>query len=132
MIGGTALVATGAAVILPAVAVGALNLLGFSAIGPVAGERDDFQANRSSWLTYKSVFDMRPTGSIAAGIQSTFYGGAVASGSAFALAQAAAMGGIAVGGAAEVMAGTFALTAGVAALAGAAGGEDDPDEAENY
>lgn len=38
LVGGTALAITGAAVVLPAVAVGALNLLGFSAIGPVAGE----------------------------------------------------------------------------------------------
>jgi len=82
----------GAAVVLPALAVGGLGLLGFSAVGPVAG-------------------------SAAALIQSTFYGGAVASGSAFALAQAAAMGGIAVGSAAEVVAGAFALTAGVGVVA---------------
>lgn len=40
LVGGTALAIAGAAVVLPAVAVGALNLLGFSAIGPVAGESD--------------------------------------------------------------------------------------------
>ncbi|KAG8945990.1 hypothetical protein FRC04_012109 [Tulasnella sp. 424] len=51
--------------------------------------------------------------SLAAAIQSIFYGGAVASGSAFALCQGAAMGGIVVGSVVEI-------TAGVVALGGAA------------
>ncbi|KAG8893996.1 hypothetical protein FRC01_013225 [Tulasnella sp. 417] len=66
-----ALVVGGTVAVAPALAVGGLGLLGFSAAGPVAG-------------------------SIVAGIQSAVYGGAVASGSVFAGAQAAAMGGIAV------------------------------------
>jgi len=68
---GLGLVALGGITVAPAVGVGALNLLGFSASGIVSG-------------------------SIAAGIQSTFYGGTIASGSAFALAQSAAAGGIVV------------------------------------
>lgn len=51
---------------LSIVAVGALGLIGFSPVGPVAG-------------------------SIAAVVQSTVYGGAVASGSFFAIAQSIAM-----------------------------------------
>jgi len=103
LVAGGALAAMGAVVVLPAVAIGGLGLLGFSAAGPVAG-------------------------SIAAGIQSAVYGGAVASGSAFALAQAAAMGGIAVGSAAEVIAGAFALSAGVGLLAnGSQGAAEDED-----
>ncbi|KAG8917675.1 hypothetical protein FRC01_002294 [Tulasnella sp. 417] len=66
-----ALIVGGGAALAPAAAVAGLGLLGFSAAGPVAG-------------------------SVAAGIQATFYGGAVGSGSLFALAQSAAMGGIAV------------------------------------
>lgn len=66
-----ALVAGGTVAVAPALAVGGLGLLGFSAAGPVAG-------------------------TVAAGIQSAVYGGTVASGSLFATAQAAAMGGIAV------------------------------------
>ncbi|KAG9003995.1 hypothetical protein FRB95_001618 [Tulasnella sp. JGI-2019a] len=104
-VGGAALVTVGAVVVLPAIAVGGLGLLGFSAAGPVAG-------------------------SIAAMIQSTCYGGAVASGSAFALAQSAAMGGIAVGTAAEVVAGAFAVTAGARILHNAANGEDDATDRE--
>ncbi|THH07080.1 hypothetical protein EW145_g3619 [Phellinidium pouzarii] len=55
----------------PALLVGGLNILGFSAVGPVAG-------------------------TAAAAIQSVFYGGAVQAGSAFALCQSAAMGGAAL------------------------------------
>jgi hypothetical protein len=56
------------------------------------------------------------TGSLAAFIRSFFYGGAVAAGSRFAGAQAAAMGGIAFSGA-QVVAGLAAAGAGAAALA---------------
>ncbi|KAJ7615545.1 hypothetical protein FB45DRAFT_935949 [Roridomyces roridus] len=68
---GIGLVTVGGITVAPAVLVGTLNLLGFSATGVVSG-------------------------SIAAGIQSAVYGGAVASGSLFSMAQAATMGGIAV------------------------------------
>lgn len=54
---------------------------------------------------------------MAAAIQSVFYGGAVSSGSLFALAQSAAMGGIAVGTATEVAAGAVALGTGATMLA---------------
>ncbi|KAG8880503.1 hypothetical protein FRB97_000738 [Tulasnella sp. 331] len=103
IVGGGALAVTGATIVLPAIAVGGLGLLGFSAVGPVAG-------------------------SIAATIQSVCYGGAVASGSAFALAQAAAMGGIAVGSAAEIVAGAFAVTAGAGLIGNALGGAEDRGE----
>lgn len=36
--GGSALAVTGASIVVPAVTVGVLNLLGFGAAGPVAGE----------------------------------------------------------------------------------------------
>ncbi|KAJ7752887.1 hypothetical protein B0H16DRAFT_1690905 [Mycena metata] len=65
------LIALGGITVGPAILVGTLNVLGFSASGVVGG-------------------------SIAAGIQSAFYGGYVASGSVFALAQSAAAGGIVV------------------------------------
>ncbi|KAJ7034434.1 hypothetical protein C8F04DRAFT_1234284 [Mycena alexandri] len=65
------LIALGGIAVGPAILVGTLNILGFSASGVVGG-------------------------SIAAGIQSVLYGGYVASGSAFALAQSAAAGGIVV------------------------------------
>ncbi|KAG9003996.1 hypothetical protein FRB95_001617 [Tulasnella sp. JGI-2019a] len=104
--GGGALVAVGAGVVLPAMAVGGLGLLGFSSVGPVAG-------------------------SAAAAIQSGFYGGAIASGSAFALAQAAAMGGIAVGSTAEIVAAAFAVTAGVGFLRNAANEESDETAGED-
>ncbi|KAJ7915837.1 hypothetical protein B0H13DRAFT_2452687 [Mycena leptocephala] len=68
---GLGLVTLGGVTVGPAILVGTLNLLGFSASGVVGG-------------------------SIAAGIQSALYGGYVASGSAFALAQSAAAGGIIV------------------------------------
>ncbi|KAJ7473263.1 hypothetical protein FB451DRAFT_1248871 [Mycena latifolia] len=68
---GLGMVAVGGITVGPAILVGTLNLLGFSASGVVAG-------------------------SIAAGIQSAVYGGAVASGSLFAMAQSATMGGMAV------------------------------------
>lgn len=66
-----ALVVGGTVAVAPALAIGGLGLLGFSAAGPVAG-------------------------TVAAGVQSAVYGGAVGSGSLFAIAQGAAMGGIAV------------------------------------
>ncbi|KIO20252.1 hypothetical protein M407DRAFT_139680 [Tulasnella calospora MUT 4182] len=65
-----ALLAGGGVALAPAAAVCGLGLLGFSAAGPVA---------------------------VAAGLQATYYGGAVGAGSLFAMAQSAAMGGIAVG-----------------------------------
>ncbi|KAJ7816742.1 hypothetical protein B0H14DRAFT_2844066 [Mycena olivaceomarginata] len=65
------LITVGGITVAPAILVGTLNLLGFSASGVVGG-------------------------SIAASIQSAFYGGAVASGSLFSLAQSAAAGAIAV------------------------------------
>ncbi|KAJ7609244.1 hypothetical protein DFH06DRAFT_1346556 [Mycena polygramma] len=68
---GIGLITLGGITVGPAVLVGTLNLLGFSASGVVGG-------------------------SIAATIQSVVYGGYVASGSAFALAQSAAAGGIVV------------------------------------
>jgi len=58
-------------VIGPPLLVGVLNMLGFTAVGPAAG-------------------------SFAAAVQAAVYGGAVQVGSPFALAQAAAMGGIVV------------------------------------
>ncbi|KAG9030318.1 hypothetical protein FS837_003293 [Tulasnella sp. UAMH 9824] len=67
----TALLVGGGVALAPAAALAGLGLIGFSAAGPVAG-------------------------SVAAGIQASFYGGAVGSGSLFAMAQSAAMGGIAV------------------------------------
>jgi len=79
----------GAAFVAPALLVGGLGLVGFSAVGPVAG-------------------------SMAAFIQSTVYGGAVASGSAFALAQSIAMGGAALG-AVETAAAAVGITATAAA-----------------
>jgi len=84
---GLGLVGIAAIPLAPALLVGGLNLLGFSAVGPVAG-------------------------SIAAGAQSAIYGGAVASGSAFALAQSAAMGGVAVAGAGGLVSGAGAAAAG--------------------
>ncbi|KAG8914237.1 hypothetical protein FRC01_004165, partial [Tulasnella sp. 417] len=90
---GGALLTVGAVVVGPALAVGALNLVGFSSVGPVAG-------------------------SLAATIQSIVYGGAVGSGSIFALCQSAAMGGIVVGSAAEIAAGVAALGAGARLLGG--------------
>ncbi|KAI5121031.1 hypothetical protein M0805_008607 [Coniferiporia weirii] len=74
----------------PAIIVGGLNLIGFSAVGPVAG-------------------------SIAAGIQSVFYGGAVQAGSAFAFCQSAAMGGAAL---ATLSTGSAIGAAGAAAIKG--------------
>ncbi|KAG9030319.1 hypothetical protein FS837_003294 [Tulasnella sp. UAMH 9824] len=98
-VAGGALLTVGAVVVGPALAVGALNLVGFSSVGPVAG-------------------------SLAATIQSIVYGGAVGSGSIFALCQSAAMGGIVVGSAAEIAAGLAALGAG-AKLLGGMGGPDN-------
>ncbi|KAG8917678.1 hypothetical protein FRC01_002297 [Tulasnella sp. 417] len=100
---GGALLTVGAVVVGPALAVGALNLVGFSSVGPVAG-------------------------SLAATIQSIFYGGAVGSGSLFALCQSAAMGGIVVGSAAEIAAGVAALGAGAGLLGGMGPGSPDNNE----
>ncbi|KAG8915928.1 hypothetical protein FRC02_004314 [Tulasnella sp. 418] len=97
---GGALVVGGSLALGPALLVGGLNLLGFSAAGPVAG-------------------------SIAAGIQSAVYGGAVASGSAFALAQSAAMGGVAVASGAELAAAAVAASAGAAMIKKAKDDQDD-------
>ncbi|KAG8945991.1 hypothetical protein FRC04_012110 [Tulasnella sp. 424] len=102
-IAGGALLTVGAVFVGPAIAVGALNLIGFGSLGPVAG-------------------------SIAAGIQSAVYGGAVGAGSIFALCQSAAMGGIVVGSAVEIAAGVAALGAG-ARLIGGLGGSDGNDDA---
>ena len=55
-------------------------------------------------------------GSVAAAIQSACYGGAVASGSLFSLAQGAAMGGVAVGSTGTVLSGAAAFVAGVGIL----------------
>ncbi|KAH8113537.1 hypothetical protein DFH11DRAFT_1727551 [Phellopilus nigrolimitatus] len=72
--------AVGAAFVAgPALFVGGLSLIGFSAVGPVAG-------------------------SLAATAQSVFYGGAVQAGSAFAFCQSAAMGGSALVAVAEASA----------------------------
>ncbi|KAJ7500312.1 hypothetical protein B0H11DRAFT_1909267 [Mycena galericulata] len=68
---GVGLITVGGITVAPAMLVGTLNLLGFSASGVVGG-------------------------SIAASIQSAVYGGAIASGSAFSMAQSAAAGGILV------------------------------------
>ncbi|KAJ7439521.1 hypothetical protein B0H11DRAFT_566047 [Mycena galericulata] len=68
---GVGLLVVGGIVVIPAILVGILNLLGFSAGGVTAA-------------------------SAAAGIQSLVYGAAVPSGSLFALAQAAAMGKVVV------------------------------------
>ncbi|KAG8919065.1 hypothetical protein FRC02_001957 [Tulasnella sp. 418] len=100
---GGALVVGGSLALGPALLVGGLNLLGFSAAGPVAG-------------------------SIAAGIQSAVYGGAVASGSAFALAQSAAMGGVAVASGAELVAAVVAAGAGATMIKKAKDDQDDQDD----
>jgi len=87
---GLAAIAVGAAV-TPIALVGVLGLIGFGAAGPVAG-------------------------SLAAAIQSAFYGGAVTGGSLFAVLQSIAMGGAALTAVEAAAAG-----AGIAAAAGAAG-----------
>ncbi|KAJ7061696.1 hypothetical protein C8F01DRAFT_1369187 [Mycena amicta] len=97
-------------ILAPIVMVGALNAVGFGAAGVAAG-------------------------SIAAGIQSIFYGGAVASGSAFAIAQS-----IGAGGAALAVAAPLVSAGGAAVgLAGASqfmprndsdGGEQPESKAE--
>ncbi|KIO20247.1 hypothetical protein M407DRAFT_139665 [Tulasnella calospora MUT 4182] len=86
MAAGGALLTVGAVAVGPALALGALNAVGFGSAGPVAG-------------------------SLAAATQ----GAAVTSGSLFALFQGAAMGGITVG-AAQVAAGITALAAGAGLL----------------
>ncbi|KAJ7084574.1 hypothetical protein B0H15DRAFT_386252 [Mycena belliarum] len=85
---GLGLVTVGGITVAPAILVGTLNIIGFSASGVVSG-------------------------SLAAGIQSAVYGGAVASGSLFAMAQSAAAGGVAVAPVAlqALSAGTMALGA---------------------
>ncbi|KAJ7117451.1 hypothetical protein C8R44DRAFT_790750 [Mycena epipterygia] len=85
---GLGLVAAGGITVTPAILVGTLNVMGFSASGIVGG-------------------------SVAAGIQASVYGGAITSGSMFAMAQSAAAGGIAATsiGAQAVSAGTMALGA---------------------
>ncbi|KAG8914236.1 hypothetical protein FRC01_004164 [Tulasnella sp. 417] len=113
-IAGGALLTIGAVVVGPALAVGALNLIGFGSAGPVAGENLPPNAELGRY-DLRLTFDF--IGSIAAGIQSAVYGGAVTSGSIFALCQSAAMGGIAVGSAAEIAAGVAALGAGAGLLA---------------
>ncbi|KIO20259.1 hypothetical protein M407DRAFT_30105 [Tulasnella calospora MUT 4182] len=100
---GAALVTVGTVAVAPAAAVGALGLIGFSSLGPVAG-------------------------SIAAITQSVVYGGAVASGSLFAIFQSAAMGGIVVGSAAQVSAGIAALGAGAGLLGGTLRGSNKGDD----
>jgi len=99
---GAAAVIGGGVVLAPIAAVGLLNLIGFSSIGPVAG-------------------------SAAAAWQAT-YGGSVAAGSAFALAQSAAMGGIAVAGAGEAIVAGAAVAGGVAALRQKKKDEDEDDD----
>ncbi|KAG8946510.1 hypothetical protein FRC03_001359 [Tulasnella sp. 419] len=118
---GGALVVGGSLALGPALLVGGLNLLGFSAAGPVAGMRSSVFALPHMWLTILE-------GSIAAGIQSAVYGGAVASGSAFALAQSAAMGGVAVASGAELAAAAVAASAGAAMIKKAKGDQDDKDD----
>ncbi|KAG8905091.1 hypothetical protein FRC01_008477 [Tulasnella sp. 417] len=100
---GGALLTAGAVAIGPPLALGALNVVGFSSAGPVAG-------------------------TLAASVQSAAYGGAVTSGSLFALCQGAAMGGITVG-AAQVAAGIAALGAG-AGLWGSRANDDSPNANE--
>ncbi|KAG8903823.1 hypothetical protein FRC01_008975 [Tulasnella sp. 417] len=101
MAAGGALLTIGAVAIGPAIALGALNVVGFSSAGPVAG-------------------------SLAAAIQSAVYGGAVTSGSLFALCQSAAMGGITVG-AAQVAAGITALGAGAGLVGAVQANENNPN-----
>ena len=105
---GLAAIAVGAAV-TPIALVGVLGLIGFGAAGPVAGKYFSD--------TVVVLFDLHsPTGSLAAAIQSAFYGGAVTSGSLFAVLQSIAMGGAALTAVEAAAAG-----AGIAAAAGAAG-----------
>jgi hypothetical protein len=81
-----------------------LGAIGFGAAGPVAGEPHSFVG--CALINLPDI-----PGSFAALIQATFYGGAVRTGSLFAMAQAAAMGGIAVGSA-QVAAGVVVAGAG--------------------
>ncbi|KAG8979697.1 a-factor receptor, partial [Tulasnella sp. 427] len=113
VVGGILLVA-GAVVVAPVLAVGALGLVGFSAIGPIAGRSDhrSLTALVAIWMLIAFL------GSIAAAIQSVIYGGAVGAGSLFALCQSAAMGGIVVGSLAEIAAGVAELVTGAASLLG--------------
>ncbi|KAG8945994.1 hypothetical protein FRC04_012113 [Tulasnella sp. 424] len=121
-----ALLTVGAAVVVgPVLAVGALNMIGFSSVGPVAGK--NLILRKESELLNGSLIVVT-LGSVAAGVQSAVYGGAVTSGSIFALCQSAAMGGIVMGSAAEIAAGVAALGAG-AGLLGGLGGSDNNDDA---
>ncbi len=86
----------------PAALVGSLGFLGFGAAGPVAGG-----IHSTSKLV--AVLNLRLAGSVAAGVQASVYGAAVGSGSLFAMAQAAAMGGVAlIPSAAAIVAGAGA------------------------
>ncbi|KAG8894333.1 hypothetical protein FRC00_009083 [Tulasnella sp. 408] len=113
MAAGGAFLTVGAVAVGPALALGALNVAGFSSAGPVAGP------SIISLSLSEIKLILEPPGSLAASIQSAVYGGAVTSGSLFALCQSAAMGGITVG-ATQVAAGITALAAG-AGLFGARG-----------
>ncbi|KAG8971078.1 hypothetical protein FRC05_011544 [Tulasnella sp. 425] len=123
LLAAAALLTVGAIFVGPALAVGGLNLIGFSSVGPVAGK--NLILRKESELSNGSLIVVT-SGSIAAGVQSAVYGGAVASGSIFALCQSAAMGGIVVGSAAEIAAGVAALGAS-AGLLGGLGGSDNND-----
>ncbi|KIO20248.1 hypothetical protein M407DRAFT_221114 [Tulasnella calospora MUT 4182] len=101
MAAGGALLTVGVVAIGPPIALGVLNVVGFSSAGPVAG-------------------------SLAAAIQSAVYGGAVTSGSLFALCQSAAMGGIVVGGA-QVAAGITALGAGAGLFGAVRANQNNPN-----
>ena len=111
---GLGLIAISAPILGPAVLVGGLNAAGFSAVGPVAGKHkisaSSVAISSPNWACISC------SGTFAAAAQSIFYGGAVASGSLFSLAQSAAMGGVVVASGAEIVAGTAALAAGVGIL----------------
>jgi hypothetical protein len=97
------------AAVTPVALVGLLGLIGFGVAGPIAGK---YFSDTVVDLFYLHSH----TGSLAALIQSVFYGGAVASGSLFAILQSIAMGGAALTAVEAAAAGT-----GIAAAAGAAG-----------
>ncbi|KAJ7725431.1 hypothetical protein DFH07DRAFT_970874 [Mycena maculata] len=100
------LVTVGGITVAPAILVGTLNLLGFSATGVVGG-------------------------SIAASIQSAVYGGAVASGSLFSLAQSAAAGGVVVASVAGQAVSASVIGFG-AWLLGQSGNDDHPDDPDDH
>lgn len=113
---GVGLFVTGASVLaLPVL----LPIIGFGAAGPIAGRCLScarFQCTNLRLLK---------TGSLAALIQSTFYGGAVGAGSAFAIAQSIGMTGLGVG---TVAASTGAVIGGAALLNTDVGGSGEPDD----